>query len=76
MAKESDQRLLEIQASYNSEHLQRKTDQLAFEKSLLQAQHERLQATNMSLIISILLVILAAVLVYIWKKPQRMSGQS
>jgi len=76
MAKESDQRLMEIQASYNSEHLQRKTDQLAFEKSLLQAQHERLQATNMSLIISILLVILAAVLVYIWKKPQRMSGQS
>jgi len=69
MAKESDQRLLEIQASYNSEHLQRQADQLAFEKSLMQVQQERLQATNMALIVSILLVILAAVLVYVWKKP-------
>jgi uncharacterized membrane protein len=69
MAKESDQRLLEIQGSYNSEHLQRQTDQLAFEKSLMQVQQERLQATNMTLIVSILLVILAAVLVYVWKKP-------
>ncbi|NBV04265.1 MAG: tetratricopeptide repeat protein, partial [Cytophagia bacterium] len=69
MAKESDQRLLEIQASYNSEHLQRQTDQLAFEKSLMLVQQERLQATNMALIVSILLVIMTGVLVYVWKKP-------
>jgi len=74
MSKESDKRLLEIQASYNSEHLQRQTDQLAFEKSLMQVQQERLQAINMALIVSILLVIMAGVLVYVWKKPSH-SGE-
>jgi tetratricopeptide (TPR) repeat protein len=71
MSKESDQRLLEIQATYESEHLQRKTDQLAYERSIVKAQQERLHATNMTLIISILMVTLAAVLVFVWKKqPQ------
>ncbi|MFM7381415.1 MAG: hypothetical protein ACKO2X_09990, partial [Bacteroidota bacterium] len=59
----------------NSEHLQRQTDQLAFEKSLMQVQQERLQATNMTLIVSILLVILAAVLVYVWKKPRPLGKE-
>jgi len=76
MARENDQKLLEIQASYDSEHQQRRSDQLAFEKSIIQAQHDRLRATNMTLIISFLMVILSAVLVYFWKKSRRIPEQS
>jgi hypothetical protein len=76
MNKENDKKLLEIQASYDSEHLQRRSDQLAFEKSIIQAQRDRLQATNMTLIISFLLVILAAVMVYFWNKSRRIPERS
>jgi len=76
MAKETDQSLLEIQTSYKSENLQRGTDQLTFEMSLMKVQNERLQATNMTLVSSILLVILAANLIYVWKKSQRFHEQN
>lgn len=76
MTRENDQRLLEIQTSYDSEHQQRRSDQLAFEKSIIQAQHDRLQAINMTLIISFLMVILSAVLIYFWKKSRRIPEQS
>lgn len=76
MARENDQRLLKIQASYHSEHQQRRSDQLAFEKSIIKAQHDRLQAINMVLIISLLLVILSVIFVYFWKKSHRVTEQS
>jgi tetratricopeptide (TPR) repeat protein len=70
-ARETQDKLMEIQATYDSEHLQRKTDRLEFEKVLLQTRSERLHATNLALASALLLVVTITALLYYRQKALR-----
>jgi tetratricopeptide (TPR) repeat protein len=70
-AREAHQKLLEIQASYHSEHLQRKSERLEFEKILLQTRSERLHATNLALAGALLLSLSVGALLYYRQKALR-----
>jgi len=75
-AREAHQRLLEIQASYDSEHLQRKSERLEFEKILLQTSSERLHATNLALAGALLLCLSLGALLYYRQKAQRIRERT
>ena len=74
-AREAQEKLLEIQASYDSEHLQRKSERLEFEKILLQTRSERLHATNLALAGALLLSLAVGVLLYYRQKALRNRDQ-
>ena len=74
-AREAHQKLLEIQASYHSEHLQRKSERLEFEKILFQTRSERLHATNLALAGALLLSLAVGVLLYYRQKALRNREQ-
>ena len=70
-AREAQDKLMEIQATYDSEHLQRKSDRLEFEKVLLQTLGELLHATNLALASALLLVVTITALLYYRQKAIR-----
>jgi tetratricopeptide (TPR) repeat protein len=74
-AREAQEKLLEIQASYDSEHLQRKSERLEFEKILLQTRSERLHATNLALAGALLLSLAVGVVLYYRQKALRYRDQ-
>jgi tetratricopeptide (TPR) repeat protein len=70
-AREAQVKLMEIQATYDSEHLQRKSERLEFEKILLQTRSERLHATNLALASALLLGVAITALLYFRRKALR-----
>jgi hypothetical protein len=74
-AREAQEKLLEIQASYDSEHQQRKSERLEFEKILLQTRSERLHATNLALAGALLLSLAVGVLLFYRQKALRNRDQ-